>query len=116
MNVNAADVMRVIENPQSAKLVDVRTVQEYEGGHIPGAINIPYPIYPGQDPSVATEQLRAYEAAGIHPDDALILYCHSGVRAQAAAEVLEQAGYGDVGVYHGSWVDWVSNPDRPIES
>lgn len=41
----------------------------------------------------------------------LVFYCKAGVRARAAAQLAVQAGYNpeQLGVYDGSWLDWVKN-------
>lgn len=43
-----------------------------------------------------------------------MFYCKAGVRAKAAAQLAVQAGYdpAQVGVYMGSWLDWVENGGR----
>lgn len=109
------DAEHIRENQGAFKLVDVRTSQEFAYGHIPGAVNIPYS--PGFDiTSEATaQQPQAFAEAGIGKDDALVLYCHMGPRAQAAAEALAAAGFKNVEVYTGGWADWASDPNRPVE-
>lgn len=59
-------------------LLDVRTHQEYESGHLPGAINIPV----DQIPSAPIPQGRP-----------LYIYCHSGARSGQACRWLQKAGY-----------------------
>lgn len=41
----------------------------------------------------------------------MVFYCKAGVRARTAAQLALQAGYDPkrVGVYDGSWLDWVDN-------
>ncbi len=64
-----------------ARLVDVRTPQEYAEGHPPGAVNIPY------------DELarRAGELGG--PETPVVVYCRSGRRSGIAAETLRGLGY-----------------------
>jgi len=64
-----------------ARVVDVRTPDEFASGHVPGAINIPYDQLPG----------RAAEIGP--PSTAVVLYCRSGRRSGIAAEALQKAGY-----------------------
>jgi len=64
-------------------LVDVRQPGEYERGHLPGARLIPV----GQ---------LGDRLAELDPGKITIVYCASGVRSQAAASVLEQAGFQEV--------------------
>jgi phage shock protein E len=61
-------------------LVDVRTAEEYLGGHIPTAINIPYDAIAGRLPSPDKSEL-------------IIVYCNTGVRAAAAKEPPDGMGY-----------------------
>ena len=64
-------------------IIDVRTAAEYAAGHIEGAINVPVERI-GQD-------LRAVK--GVKPSSTILLYCRSGRRSAAAAEVIRQQGY-----------------------
>lgn len=66
-----------------AKIVDVRTPQEFSRGAYPGAVNIPVQALPGR-------------LAEIPRDQPVVLYCASGMRSGAAARLLRQAGYVDV--------------------
>lgn len=82
------------ENP-SVCLVDVRSPEEYRGGHVPGALNLPL------------DNLHA--AAGLLPDKnaQLYLYCLSGARSAMATHRLRRMGYanctnvGGIGAYSG---------------
>lgn len=65
--------------------IDVRSVSEFNRGHLEGALNIPY----RQIISGAKEQ-------GIKPEDTLYLYCRSGRRASIAMKVLEEKGYSNI--------------------
>jgi phage shock protein E len=64
-----------------AKVVDVRTPQEFASGHVPGAINIPY-----------EDVVRRAAEIG-PPSTPVVLYCRSGRRSAIAAEALRKAGY-----------------------
>ncbi len=64
-----------------AKVVDVRTPEEFASGHVPGAVNVPYDEIAGR-------------LSDVGPKDApVIVYCRSGRRSGIAAEVLKKAGY-----------------------
>ncbi len=64
-----------------AKIVDVRSPEEFEDEHYEGAINIP----------VNEIQARTGELGG--PDTPLVLYCATGSRSAFAARLLSMAGY-----------------------
>ena len=64
-----------------AKVVDVRTAEEFASGHVPGAINIPY-----------DEIARRASEIG-PPSTQVVLYCRTGRRSAIAVEALQRAGY-----------------------
>jgi len=67
-----------------ARLVDVRTPEEYKDGSYPGAINIP----------LAVLLVRSHE---LEPKDKpIVLFCASGARSGHGARLLKQAGFKDV--------------------
>jgi phage shock protein E len=70
-------------DPSSHLLIDVRTPEEFDAGHIPGAVNIP------------VEELgeRLNEVPGETP---IVVYCRSGNRSATAAGILARAGYSPV--------------------
>ncbi|MDO4289659.1 MAG: rhodanese-like domain-containing protein [Eggerthellaceae bacterium] len=114
-NANIVDAAYVKAEPRAFTLVDVRTPSEFSEGHIPGAVNISYSASPCTADTVGEEQEALYLAAGIEHDTPLVLYCRTGVRAKAAADILRDAGFSDVKVYEGSWVDWTADAQNPIE-
>ena len=75
-------------------IIDVRTVGEFQAGHIDGALNIP------------VDQIEQGVAGikGIKPDSKILLYCRSGRRSGIAEQTLRQLGYRQV-ENHGSLDD-----------
>ncbi len=66
-------------------LLDVRTVEEFEAGHLDGATNIP------------VQQLQArLDALPAKKDQPIVVYCRSGQRSARATALLTQAGYARV--------------------
>jgi thiosulfate/3-mercaptopyruvate sulfurtransferase len=116
-------------------LVDVRSPKEYtgellhmpnypqegatRGGHIPGAVNIPWAMAVNETDSTfkPAEELRAlYEGQGIKPDEKVIAYCRIGERSSLTWFVLKYLlGYPNVKNYDGSWTEWGNLVDAPIE-
>lgn len=75
-------------------LLDVRTTEEFEEGHIPGAICIP------------NEEIARLAATRLPNKDQLIfMYCHSGMRSMMAANYLASQGYTNI-VECGGIMDW----------
>ena len=83
----AADINKGVEEFQStpgARLVDVRTPEEYAAGHIPGSISIPLAALPAR-----------YHELG-DPDTPLFVHCLSGGRSGQAVRFLKSVGYTNV--------------------
>lgn len=75
-------------------LVDVRTVGEYRGGHVPGAVNIPL------------DQISA-RMSEIPSDKPVVVICASGNRSQTGAKRLADAGYDRVYNLKGGTMSWM---------
>ena len=116
-------------------LVDVRSPKEYSGellhmpnypqegatrgGHIPGAVNIPWSQAVNEADSTfkSVEELRLLcEGQGITPDEEIIAYCRIGERSSHTWFVLTYLlGYPNVRNYDGSWTEWGNLVGVPIE-
>lgn len=89
------------QNPQSIQIVDVRAPEDYEQGHVPGAINLP------------ESQWNNLEM--LSKDKQNIVYCYSVVCHLAAKAALKfaEAGY-PVMEMDGGWDSWVEH-QLPVE-
>ncbi len=121
----------------NVQIVDVRTPKEYSGedirairgGHIPGAVNIPFEqnwVDPDAPKKLAKkevankdglalkpmEQLKALYAK-LDPNKETIVYCQSGVRAAETATVLQDLGFKKVKVYDSSWLGYGNTLSAP---
>jgi len=84
----------IMDSGEEYTLLDVREQDEYDAGHIPGAILIPYTEIGDKAQDILTDK------------SALILvYCRSGRRSEIAAEALSQLGYTNVNEF-GGILDW----------
>ncbi len=126
------DILRRLKSPGLA-LVDVRSPQEFtgeilappglpetaqRGGHIPGAVNIPWSQAVREDGTFksAEELAQLYQSRGVTPDKEVIAYCRIGERSSHTWFVLrELLGYPNVKNYDGSWTEWGSMVGTPIE-
>ena len=130
------DVMASLERVKAgqASLIDVRSPQEYtgevihmmgypqegaqRGGHIAGAKSVPWGKAANEDGTFkSAEELRAlYAAEGVSPDKPTIAYCRIGERSSHTWFVLTYLlGHPDVRNYDGSWTEWGSLVNVPIE-
>ena len=97
--VVVAEFKEFIANPD-VQLVDVRTAEEYNAGHIPGSINID--VLKGHEELVAT----------LDPERPVALYCRSGRRSENAGWVLEKAFFGNVVDLKGGYNEWVKSLEK----
>ena len=110
----------------SNTLLDARDSARYRGdvepidavaGHIPGSISAPFSDNMSEGyfkPKAVLKQ--RFETLGLTPDSPLVCYCGSGVTAIHNVLALLIAGYPEPALYPGSWSEWITDPDRPIET
>lgn len=116
---------------RGAKLVDVRTIEEFEGSMIkdgafkPGRIeNALFYPWTNAIKSDGNQRLKSkdilkeqFADLGLEKDDEIIVYCHSGARSAHTTFVLtEILGYTNVKNYEGSWIEYSFNKDLPTET
>ncbi|MDP2675778.1 MAG: sulfurtransferase [Dehalococcoidia bacterium] len=125
--------VRSVMDRRAANLVDVRSPAEFtgeilappgltetaqRGGHIPGAVNIPWSKAVNEDGTFksADELAALYGGAGVTKDKPTIAYCRIGERSSHTWFVLKYLlGYPEVRNYDGSWTEWGSMVGQPIE-
>lgn len=85
-------------------IIDVRSAEEFSAGHIDGAINLPV--------DQIGEQISRVK--GLKPGSTLLVYCRSGRRSAAAAQILQQRGYHHV--LDGGAIETLSKSLKPCSS
>ncbi|WP_025950309.1 sulfurtransferase [Geobacillus thermocatenulatus] len=117
--------VRAVVRDRSAVLIDSREWKRYAGleepidrraGRIPGAVHRFWKdgMTEGGYWKSAVEQAARF--ADFDRGQPLIVYCGSGVTACPNVLALHEAGYHNVRLYVGSFSDWISYPDHPIET
>ena len=94
VNITAEEAKEIMDSQEGYRILDVREQEEYDAGHIPGAILIPYT----QINEKANEML---------PDknQLILVYCRSGRRSKIASEALVELGYTNIKEF-GGIIDW----------
>ncbi len=90
----------ILDDGKKVNLIDVRTAAEYRAGHVAGAKLIPLDELSAD--TLAENEL--YADAG--HEQPIYLTCHTGLRAQQAAERLIDAGYHNVALLEGGTQGW----------
>ena len=130
MNVGAvamlADVRMVLAD-ESAQVVDARSAERFSGkapeprpglrsGHMPGSFNVPFERVVEHGRLASRQRIEAaFAEAGVDLDKPIITSCGSGVTAAILTLALETIGKEPKGLYDGSWSEWGSRPDLPVE-
>lgn len=91
-NVTSKEAKDLIDKGK-VTVIDVRTPEEYNSGHIPGAKLIPLQVIDG-----STDSLKK--------DGSYLIVCHSGNRSQQASEILTEKGFKNIYNMTGGMNDW----------
>lgn len=100
ISISMEEAKQLMEEETDFILLDVRTVEEFEAGHIPGAICIP------------NETIGEEEIAEL-PDkeQKILIYCRSGNRSKQAAKKMVELGYQKL-VEIGGIIDWTGDIEK----
>jgi thiosulfate/3-mercaptopyruvate sulfurtransferase len=116
----------ICEHFDEVVILDSRSQKEYDGatdygeprgGHIAGAISMPWTVFFNLDSTVKSEAEieQIMSEAGIEKSDLIVTYCTSGIRSAYSALVLRMAGYEKAKNYDGSINEWGAIDELPME-
>ena len=90
VNITAEEAKQIMDTEEGYIILDVRTQEEYDQGHIPGAIVISHEEITEKAEKVLTDK-----------DQLILVYCRSGRRSKIAAEALVELGYTNIKEFGG---------------
>ena len=94
VNITAEEAKKIMDTEEGYIILDVRTQEEYDQGHIPGAIVISHEEIAEKSEDVLTDK-----------EQLILVYCRSGRRSKIAAEALVELGYTNIKEF-GGISDW----------
>ena len=100
MNITAEEAKAIMDSEEGYIILDARTQEEYDQGHIPGAIVISH-----------EEIMEKAEEMLTDKDQLILVYCRSGRRSKIAAEALVELGYTNIKEF-GGIIDWPYEVER----
>ncbi|MDX1357425.1 MAG: rhodanese-like domain-containing protein [Clostridia bacterium] len=105
---------------ENTVIIDTRSFDEYWAGTIPGSVHIEYiwRNYPNGEYKSVRDIQNTYINKGIRPEMKIILFCKTSVRAAETYTALKDAGYKDVRIYDGAWLEYeaVEKPEPPSQT
>ncbi len=126
--VASLDDMRGIVADRSMQVADARPAGRFagvdaeprpgvRGGHMPGARNVPATALSKDGKLLPLNELRnTLKDAGVDLDKPVVTSCGSGVTAAVITLALESLGHTNNKLYDGSWTEWGSRRDTPVDT
>jgi thiosulfate/3-mercaptopyruvate sulfurtransferase len=130
MNVDAVAMLgdvRMALTDESTQIVDARSAERFRGkapeprpglrsGHMPGSFNVPFDRVLDEGTLASRDRIEAaFKEAGVDLDKPIITSCGSGLTAAILTFALDSIGTTAKRLYDGSWTEWGSRPDLPVE-
>lgn len=113
-------------NMSGIKLIDARSKKEFDGatdygekrgGHLPGAINLPFnEVFKDDGTLKSISELKdQFTKAGLKPEDDIVVYCTKGIRSAHETLILRMLGFEKAKNWDASYYEWAGNKDLPVE-
>ena len=99
--ITAEEAKSMMDEQPDAVILDVREQDEYDAGHIPGAVLL----------SVGTIDEETAASAILEKDTVVLVYCRSGNRSKTASQALADLGYTQIYEF-GGIQDWPYDLER----
>jgi len=113
-------------NMSNIKVIDARAKKEFDGavdygekrgGHLPGAINLPFnEVFKDDGTLKSISDLKdLFTKAGLKPEDDIVVYCTKGIRSAHETLILRMLGFDKAKNWDASYYEWAGNKDLPVE-
>lgn len=102
-SIEPSELASRISSGSAPVILDVRTPEEFDAGHIPGALNVPH-----------DELEDRLAGLALSPREEIVVHCQRGGRAAAAESILREAGYSNVRDLDGHMEAWRAG-GHPLE-
>ena len=114
--VTTSWVEETIDN-DNIKIIDIRKPEDYEAGHIPGALHLDWLklMDPDNSLSLVKNIDELLHSNGITKEKDIIAHCQTHHRSGLAYMAARLLGYKRIRAYHGSWSEWGNRSDTPVE-
>lgn len=112
------EVKAQVDDPQKdVILLDTRTQEEFDAGTIPGSILLDYVNNDYKDGTYKSIQdiKIQYIEKGMTPDKNIIMYCKTSIRGAQTLLALYNAGYRNLKLYDGAWLEWSANNPTAVQ-
>ncbi|MGH7766198.1 MAG: rhodanese-like domain-containing protein [Candidatus Binatia bacterium] len=100
--ISVQEAHDLLEKEPERVYIDVRTVREFTAGHPAKAVNIPV-AFPNPGGMMLNENFVKVVGGTFTKDKKILVGCQAGPRADAAARLLEEAGYHDISSVQGGF-------------
>ncbi|GAA0178037.1 sulfurtransferase [Clostridium sediminicola] len=113
------DVKAQINDPSdNVVILDTRSLDEFNAGTIPSSVLIDYAennYIDGTYKSIQDLKIL-YLENDITPDNTVMMYCKTSIRGAQTYLALYNAGYENLKLYDGAWVEWSSDESLPVQT
>ncbi len=101
VDLSQEEFLKKVASSAEVVILDVRTVDEFEEGRVPKAVNIPH-----------NSLKRRLDELAKAKDKEIVIYCRSGGRAGVAAKILSKAGFTKLFHLDGDMTAWVAEGQK----
>lgn len=112
------DMLAQVNEPnKDVILLDTRTQEEFDQGTIPGSVLFDYQNNNNQDGTYKSAHaiITLYHDLGIKPENTVMMYCKTSIRAAQTYLALANAGYENLKIFDGAWLEWSADSSLPIQ-